>query len=325
MGSNVGSGINGVLFKATRSRMENVQLHEFTGNGIVIQGYTGWKAQDNKFSGCSFIDNQAAGVLYDTDSQYCMVDSCLFSGNQDGMKLITGEHQISNSRFDLSTRYNVFFDNHGSRSRFTGCMFANSAQHGVFGDSTNAGFSDISFTGCGCKNAGTAATNTYDLVHLTGPSSNAILRINFTGCNFFYHSSESANKPRYGINLSSTALQHTLIQANTFGPASHWGTAAIHNAASSSNKPLIRNNINWITENSGTAVIASGTTSIVVTHGLSVTPSAKDIIVNPTNSMGAATKYWVNTITASEFTINVDSNPGASSTASIAWHAVVWL
>lgn len=324
-GSSVGAGINGILFKATRSMIENIQIHQCSGNGVVVQGYSGWKAQDNKFIGCSFVDNAAAGVLYDTDSQYCMTDSCLLSGNQDGVRMTTGEHQFANCRINLSTRYGIHLDNHGSRSRFTGCLIANSGQHGVFANSATAGLSDIAFNGCGFKNAGTSADNTFDLIYFTGPSGNAISRIAFTGCNFFYHSAESANKPRYGVNLDSTASQHIIVQANEFGPASHWGTAAVRNAASSTNKPLIRGNINWTTENSGTAVVLAGTTSIIVNHGLSVTPSAKDIVVTPTNSMGAATKFWVNTITATQFTINVDISPGASSTAAFAWHAVVWI
>lgn len=86
---------------------------------------------------------------------------------------------------------------------------------------------------------------------------------------------------------------------------------------------IVRNNIGHITENSGTATVASGSTSIVVTHGLAsntntAAPTVKDVIVTPTNNMGSATKFWVSAISATTFTISVDVAPGAT-TATFAW------
>lgn len=85
---------------------------------------------------------------------------------------------------------------------------------------------------------------------------------------------------------------------------------------------VVRNNIGFKTENSGTAIVASGTTSIVVNHGLDVTPTADDVSVTPTNNLGTATKFWIDTLTATQFTINVDADPGAG-TATFAWRAAV--
>lgn len=59
----------------------------------------------------------------------------------------------------------------------------------------------------------------------------------------------------------------------------------------------------------GTATIAAATTSIVVTHGLGRTPLATEIMVNPIETLGSASYWWVDTITATAFTINVDANP----------------
>lgn len=67
------------------------------------------------------------------------------------------------------------------------------------------------------------------------------------------------------------------------------------------------------TEASGVAVIPSGSTSVVVTHGLPLTPTVDDIYVtpaeDPTNSVGM---IWVDTITSTTFTIHVEADPGAS-------------
>lgn len=81
---------------------------------------------------------------------------------------------------------------------------------------------------------------------------------------------------------------------------------------------IMRNNIGWVTENGGTATVTNGTTSIVVNHGLSITPDPGNIAVTPTNNLGSATKFWFSNITATQFTINVDVNPGAG-TATFAW------
>jgi hypothetical protein len=83
---------------------------------------------------------------------------------------------------------------------------------------------------------------------------------------------------------------------------------------------IVRNNIGWVTESSGTATIANGTTSIAVTHGLSVTPALGNISVTATNGLGNATRFWISGATSSQFTINVDINPGAT-TATFAWMA----
>lgn len=74
---------------------------------------------------------------------------------------------------------------------------------------------------------------------------------------------------------------------------------------------------------SGTATILSGNTSIVVTHGLTGTPTIDDINVvmaeNPTNDPG---NIWIDTITATQFTINCRTDPGASN-LDFGWNATV--
>ena len=78
-------------------------------------------------------------------------------------------------------------------------------------------------------------------------------------------------------------------------------------------------NIGFVTENSGTATIPNGSISVTVNHGLTITPGLDDISVTPTNSLGNATKFWISNPTATQFTINVNTNPGAT-TAGFAWN-----
>ena len=77
------------------------------------------------------------------------------------------------------------------------------------------------------------------------------------------------------------------------------------------NAPGARNNIGWKTENSGTATVLNTTTSIVVAHELAATPTRIQITPreNPTN---AVSFWWVDTVGTTNFTINVNADPGAS-------------
>jgi hypothetical protein len=323
-GDSIGSNVDGVLFRSVKGEIHNVAINNCTGNGIRVQGYGSWPAERNKFIACDSGYNTAAGIYFDSDAADNTITNCVFMQNQDGLLTTQSSVIVSTAAFISNTRYGAYLNNAGSRSRFIGCRFQQNANHGIIFDSASTGFSDVSITGCGFNTNGTATNNTYDHIILTGLTSNAISRVVVTGCNFLYSSGLSANKPRYAVNLSNSASQHTNVSGNSFGPASHWGTTAVNNNGSSTNKPIVLVNTGWITENSGTATVAAGgPTTIVVAHGLSVTPAAKDIVVSPTNSMGSATKFWVNTIGATNFTINVDVSPGASSTATFAWQAKV--
>lgn len=75
-------------------------------------------------------------------------------------------------------------------------------------------------------------------------------------------------------------------------------------------------------EDSGTAIIASGTTSIVVNHSLFRTPQISEIHLkagnNPTNDPGVT---WVSAVAATTFTISCRNNPGAN--YSISWDAAI--
>ncbi|HEU4716004.1 MAG TPA: hypothetical protein VFS14_04205, partial [Candidatus Saccharimonadales bacterium] len=99
-----------------------------------------------------------------------------------------------------------------------------------------------------------------------------------------------------------------------------WGTygPTVGLIESGGTNTIVRNNIGWKTENGGTATIADGTTSIDVNHGLDATPSLGNIAVTPTNSLGNAAKFWISGVTNVKFTINVDTDPGAS-TATFSW------
>lgn len=87
---------------------------------------------------------------------------------------------------------------------------------------------------------------------------------------------------------------------------------------------MVRHNKGWITEKSGTASIASGSTSVVVTHGLSVTPTAKDLLLTLTNQPTVnPLPCSTGTYTATQFTVTCAVNPGSGG-ANFAWQAAIY-
>jgi hypothetical protein len=79
---------------------------------------------------------------------------------------------------------------------------------------------------------------------------------------------------------------------------------------------VIKFNSGYVTENSGTAVIPAGQTSVTVNHGLATTPSK--VIVTPRGNIGAV---WVSARDATSFTVNCSTAPSADTI--IDWYAEV--
>lgn len=73
---------------------------------------------------------------------------------------------------------------------------------------------------------------------------------------------------------------------------------------------MMKDNIGYKTEASGTNTIWSGSTSVVIYTGLNKPVELKDIKVTPTNNLGNATKFWIGNVTTTQFTIYVDKDPG---------------
>jgi len=115
-----------------------------------------------------------------------------------------------------------------------------------------------------------------------------------------------------GPNTTNALVVNNDVRNNVTGGVSINGSATT---------PTVNGNAGHVTENSGTATITSGTTSVVVTHGMAAAPTVDDISVvlaeNPTNDPG---NIWIDTITATQFTVNCRSDPGASN-LDIGWKA----
>jgi len=86
------------------------------------------------------------------------------------------------------------------------------------------------------------------------------------------------------------------------------------------NNTIVRNNLDYVTEDSGTATILSGNTSVTVSHGLDRTPSNDDFQVTPLENIGGKS-VWVSGADSDSFVINVSS--AVSDNRDFAWDAEV--
>jgi len=82
---------------------------------------------------------------------------------------------------------------------------------------------------------------------------------------------------------------------------------------------VIRANV--VTSSRGLATILNTTSSIVVTHGLGVTPSTSDISISPINGEAASSAWRVGSANSTDFTLSVNSS--VTSDAGYAWRVDV--
>lgn len=313
-GRSLAGPVNGLVYRSHRGVVDNVHAVKFSGSGIVSRGYSGWAAYDSQFTNCKSAYNTADGFLFDTrgeDQQIIGCVSMINGGN--GFNVQTASQQFvachaydnDGKGFSLTTS--------GSRNKFLGCKIEGN-NGGIY---IEGPISHVIISGCGFKDNSRTTTNTTDHINIGGSSGSNLDVI--TGCNFV---STVTNKARYGINLVNSNATATLIVGNSFASGA-FGTAAVNNSGGTSAgyRALIRDNWGVVTENSGTTTITTGNTSVSVTHGLAFTPRAHEISVVPTNSpTNDPGWFYITSVGATTFTINVRTNPGASG-ASFAWSA----
>lgn len=292
-GNNIAGPVDGIVFRASQSSIKYVDIWNCSGNGLRVRGYASpnWDTYDDMFHNMLIGDCGLSGVYMDNNSPDLHFSHCVFLDNQDNMQLAGGgsSQQVTGCHFYGATRYNIFFNGAGSRSKFSNCKIEGAGRHGVMIDSTNGGYSDIQFTGCGFSSPmQTEATNAWDLLHITGPTSAGIGRTQIVGCNFGLKGG-LAVKPRFGINLATSAAQGTVIVGNSFGLAGQFGSAPLNNASNSSILQFIRAN--------------AGCPDVILPIVVSTS-----LTINPDHVMGAPVE--MNSATPVTVTIPQNAQPG---------------
>jgi len=241
----------------------------------------------------SFFDNGVNGILI----------------TPTGTGIVTRCHFIS-CWTSSQTGRGVFINNTGSGA-CSGIEFIGhtAVLNAIGGLQVELGAEDVNILGgFFAQNTGSGITfgNTIDDFKIIGVSSGAVA--GGTGNTAFGILVFGTTHDRYTIS-------HNHLGGNTSGGLDDQGT--------SGTEKVIRNNIGHVTEASGTGSVLSTATTDIITHGLDETPSAKDINITFTeqgdNDYG---RWWVDTITATVFTLNVTADPGASN-LDFEWQAII--
>lgn len=287
------SGVGRALFK-------NCIAVNNTNDGIYMSSHSSQYSTETIVEGCLFTFNGADGLqvadLNAAESKF-IVSNCLVANNtNNGIKLRNNTHIISNNIIHSQGRNGIHW----------------------FGDTGTV--KDAIISGNHIFNNGGASTagQTYGIYVQSNGSGDKFDGILIHGNRIYDDQGDQTQTHAIRLNATDPAdIDHVNIINNDL----RGNATAVFNNSDVTNL-IVRDNIGYVTENSGTATVANGATTVVVTHGLSVTPTADDIMVTPTNSMGNATKYYIGTFTSTQFTITVDQDPGAA-TATFAWKAIV--
>lgn len=186
-------------------------------------------------------------------------------------------------------------------SRIAGCT-----GYGIYLNNPGGGTkpTDVRIKNSTIKNNDQGATGKSGII-------DAGIRTVITGCDII---DDQATKTQdYGIDSQATGSKYT---------NNYFAGNVTKQITIGSGTPIIRNNVGFITENSGTGTIASGATSAVITHGLAVTPTLDDISITLGElSTADPGQIYVDTITATQFTVKCRTDPGASN-LDFAWQAI---
>jgi len=263
-------------------------------------------------TGNSCYDNDSRGIMvYDNLSTTVLGNICKTNGT-DGICLYgtTADCVVSNNICNANTDVGIMIEESVGYNTVVGnsCYLNEKDGICVFKSDYN------NVIGNNCKDNGQLANNTYSDIRIWGTGA---------GANASEHNVVKGNvclatlatKVRYNISEEAATDNYNMIEGND---VSAGVTATINSLGANS---MVRNNEGWVTENSGTATLANGNTTIVVAHGLDVTPTQGDIVVTPIEHWGNMTFFYIDTFGAANFTITSDQDPGQD--VDFAWKAIV--
>lgn len=286
--ANGGAGIN--LVSLDDSTIDNNTI-----NGGDLYGVLFTSLNRCSISGNSIKDSVTSGInqldaTADGESYFLNICENIINGQPDrGIEFKRCVLSKVSGNIIRSGDKGVLIENDCSRIHVNGNTFASMAGNCVQTDATETVING---------NIGTSYGNNF--VYLGNGATNATV---------------IQNKSTFGarfLQLQSSSVTGALVKDNVF-------TETVSGIQSDT---VMIGNTGYVTEASGVGTVANGTTSISITHNLDRTPTAKDIMVTPTNNLGSASKFWISNIDASTFDINVDSDPGVS-TATFSWCAEI--
>ena len=293
----------------------NVENFYIVGSDNVTQGLSGqlymFNGQGNNFS-MGEIFNGVKGAVMDT-CQYCRFEQIYFDSSAQGSSIV-GSTALSfigcwwsagrtGGGFPGLTIGNSGGTDTTVGIDIVGSQFINCGSDGCL---VYAGPTKIRFNSCqfGANSLTSGANTKHGLEFAVNASNFSVI-----GCTFTNSLGFSGGTQAYGLFINGGTSSQYVISGNDFNGN---GTGPMLDAGTSSSRYVFGNS-GYINSFRGTCVVANGTSSVVVNHGLSVTPAASDIIALPTSNPGAAgvTSWWISAVTATTFTLTTNASATA--------------
>src|SRR5882672_2321795 len=317
-------------------RANSIDIGAFHGSGLRIDG--GVNNFDDYFLNCTFsaanggINNGVDGVYLADFCDEMTFYSCIMNF---GTYLVyttavvysTGVRpeycRFTSCSFDSSTS-GVWLDQ-CTDVTFTGCFFSSRPGSGCTVGSTNS--ESVSFLGStffnnganGCLVLSGAKQTSFETCNVVGnstASANASFGLYFSNCTDFSVKNctlkngwGSSGSQAYGILINSNPSTRYTITGNIFGTN---GAGPLIDGTTGTVERYYANNIGFRTKQYGVAQVASGATTVVVTHGLALTPSVINLTL--TGVKNGIIDYYASSIGATTFTITVNGAPSAITT-----------
>lgn len=325
-------------FKWRRCLIDYVWIHNPWQAGIYLIGASGDFGYQNRITH-NFIEGGS-----NTTTGTNAYGNGLRLENTDENCMVSSNHFENNGNFNDGTYGFHIYDQNGLSS-FIGNSFVNGAgvfkldglQDRIIGNAFDGnGGNIVQINGSAAETIFTSNTAINVGFRATGGSANSVngIYVNAPRCiiNNNYWESDASATPKTNsfvrIDTGATDLQ---CKDNTFNVKTGSGTVTpILFVSGLPARAQVRGNTGFntvtsaaafVTENYGSANITTGNTTVVVTHGLSITPTLNQIQVTPQTSLGSASMFWISNPTSTQFTINVNTNPAG--TVTFGWSAQV--
>jgi len=274
------------------------------GWAIDCPSVEGFNLVDSRIVDC-YIDNFYDGGVFINNAWGWVIDRCAIEHHRGyALKVQAGGGLwLSNSKYSANRDSSVVAGTYlqCDRPLISNCQFESNGARGLVLGNVGGGV----IGNCYFKGNGEDLGSMRESLVLYNSENVLIENCLFDGYNGYIHQQTTT----YGIRVQSTC-SNIFITDNRF--YNHVNGAILDEANS-----IIRHNIGYATENSGTATIANGNSSVTVNHGLAEAPS----VVKLTGTHSEVKDCWVTDVTSTQFTIHASANVTAD--REVYWEAKV--
>lgn len=297
--ANQASGKGIYVYNAYRVKIERVFLWQIKGCSIELAGNASKYCIETVINKVYIEDGDGAGIRigdYATDTRVSGNNIQVDADN--GIIVVTGSNLIIDNTVWGNINGLLLYGSSAVGNLVIGNRFDYNWYYGIYID---AGATGNLITGNNIFFNSQASSNTYSGIIINDSFKNNIFN-NRIGSSY---TGGGGEKQKYGVKETGTSDYNEIC----FNIIESYLTNGIVKVGANT---VVKQNVGYVTENSGTATISSGT-SVVVTHGLAGTPTV--VIVTP-RSTGYGS-FAVTARTSTTFTITVT----ISGTYTFDWYA----